>query len=418
MPGHSMQFAPDAPTLDATPGSARKLPSIGDFVVLGTVMVAFFVCFAGAHGTSDVNTFYRWSIVLQQQGIFGGYGTIRDYPPLGPALLRAAAAAGRYFGVDFLLSLKGILALAEAASSAIVLWWLRSAPLALLMYVCIAPFGVLLGYIDALYVPPLLACLILAERRRFAVSMLCLAVASSIKWQPIILAPGLLAYVFSQCGGWRDALRQLTIPATYAACILLMFGSVNVFMALFGAVREPIFSGNAINLDWILSYALEAGQIGMHRLLPTGEVAYIEPHLPHLLAPLSKLAFFSAYGLSLALFLRSDRSFRDLLICCLTGYICYFMFNTGVHENHLFIGVVLALLAYGIGCIDPMILLPIVILGVINPILFYGLDGDGLHFSRVTGVDGSLLFAPLGLIAIFRLFRLQVQGLTLRQADA
>jgi hypothetical protein len=56
---------------------------------------------------------------------------------------------------------------------------------------------------------------------------------------------------------------------------------------------------------------------------------------------LPRLLFWITYLLTLALFFRSEKTFSNLLIFAGLGYLCYYTFNTGVHENHLFLVAIL-----------------------------------------------------------------------------
>ena len=75
-----------------------------------------------------------------------------------------------------------------------------------------------------------------------------------------------------------------------------------------------------------------------------------------------------------------------------------FVFNSGVHENHLFL---VSCLAWILVFLDASQLLRCINLSVaanINLVLFYGFFGKGIPFSRViAGIDITLLFAVVNL---------------------
>ena len=104
------------------------------------------------------------------------------------------------------------------------------------------------------------------------------------------------------------------------------------------------------------------------------------------------------YLLLLALFFRCEKTFTNLLIFSVLGYLCYFTFNTGVHENHLFLVTILAVVLYWreeSWRANAVILL---LMANINLFLFYGVDGD-LHFPRrFAGVDIALPLAILNVL--------------------
>jgi hypothetical protein len=113
---------------------------------------------------------------------------------------------------------------------------------------------------------------------------------------------------------------------------------------------------------------------------------------------LSKVLLIIFYGLLLRRYIQTSRGFETTLCFATAGCLTYFAVNTGVHENHLYIASVLGLLAGYF--IKHLRFISGLIAGLnnVNLLLFYGLTGDGLGFSRVCGIDISLPFAILGVV--------------------
>jgi len=94
------------------------------------------------------------------------------------------------------------------------------------------------------------------------------------------------------------------------------------------------------------------------------------------------------------MFFRRHKTFENLLLFSLLGYWAYFTLNTGVHENHLFIGMILAILLAWQNRKHLLTMLMVIMIENINLIVFNGLDGVENEFSRVvSGVDTALLIA-------------------------
>src|SRR5437660_10345338 len=49
------------------------------------------------------------------------------------------------------------------------------------------------------------------------------------------------------------------------------------------------------------------------------------------------ILFYLSYLAILVAFARQPKTFARLLVYAILGYMAYFVFNTGVHENHLFL---------------------------------------------------------------------------------
>ena len=111
-----------------------------------------------------------------------------------------------------------------------------------------------------------------------------------------------------------------------------------------------------------------------------------------------RVLFFASYAVVLIVFLRQPKTFERLIGYSILGYLCYFIFNTGVHENHLFLAVCLAWVMVFLNPAYRLQAITLSLVGNINPILFYGFFGTGLPFSRViAGIDVTLLFSVLNL---------------------
>ena len=69
--------------------------------------------------------------------------------------------------------------------------------------------------------------------------------------------------------------------------------------------------------------------------------------------------------------------------------LAYFSFSPGVHENHLFLGAVIALVYLPKDRGERWLRAFVVTMAILNPILFYGLDGNGFAYLKVPH-DGSI----------------------------
>jgi hypothetical protein len=110
------------------------------------------------------------------------------------------------------------------------------------------------------------------------------------------------------------------------------------------ALHHAWLSANAQNFPWLLTWAYRTFLPEIFGGLVHGEITYIATDHPPLVFLLSRTLFVLLYALSLLAFLRSERHLAQLLQYSLLGYLVYFVFNLGVHENHLFLAVILSIL--------------------------------------------------------------------------
>ena len=98
--------------------------------------------------------------------------------------------------------------------------------------------------------------------------------------------------------------------------------------------------------------------------------------------------------------MRSEKTYVNLLLFSLSGFMTYVMFNAGVHENHWFVAVILAFLLIS-HCRTQehwAIVAMIAVMANLNLFIFYGVTGTTVQ-SRVVGVDLSIILAILYAVA-------------------
>lgn len=176
--------------------------------------------------------------------------------------------------------------------------------------------------------------------------------------------------------------------------------------ALYRAIFDSgmSISPNGLNLGWIVQFYLENFHAEIYgSLYDDGSVQIIwnavESHLKF------RYVFVAIYILPvLIMFLNRKKDITSLLKCSLAGYTAYFTYNTGVHENHLFLAMMLMFLLY---LKEPTSnngyrMIMYTLLFNFNLIILYGISGKGTGFSRAI----NNVFGPTVLVAIFNVIYL------------
>jgi hypothetical protein len=362
--------------------------------------------FLKASGTTDVEIWLHWMRQIASKGLLTGYGEMEaDYPPLGFAILWGVAKLSLGLEISLFAGLKASLLLALLLTIAVFWAWTRDAVLSAALELVLIPSAVCLAYLDVYFAPVLLLALWALQRGRVGWFAALYTAACLIKWQPLVLLPFLAAYLLGDRVQWRSAFRML-LPAIVALVpLLLLFGTEPV-RAFWRVLRPLNLSAHALNVWWVVTHALHSlypESFGaLHRGVSDRIHTPVESWAGILLLRLPFLAF---YGGTLALFLRRPRSFVSLVTYSLLGYLGYFMLSLEVHENHLFLAVLLSavLLWLDRGQLVPF--LTWAVASNANMIVFYGFAGTGLHFSRVLGIDMAvpLAVAFMGLFAVHTL---------------
>ena len=372
---------------------ASQRPAVA--IVFGISGVLFPLFVFNSPGTTDYSDWLRWLEILRDHGWVKGYEQIvAMYPPLGQGLLWAASLLGNLFDTSPFAGIKLVILISGYLSTALFWLWRKSAsiPLCILWITS----GVMLGYLDVLFVPALFLALWSMERGRYANCGLFYAIACFIKWQPLILGPFLFVYACKR----KAALAFLVPIACISVGFYIVFGRTMISDLTLG-FEQNLLSGNALNLPLLID--------GVLRHFSFARIGGCQPQSPWdwqcltresaIGIYLLKAAFVGAYSCVLVSFIRRESSFGGCLRASLIGILAYFAISPGVHENHLFLGAVVALV-YAQECQEERsVCFFVIAMAILNPILFYGLDGNGLPGLKVPH-DGSITLPVILLAAL------------------
>jgi len=355
-------------------------------------------------GTSDVGTSLGWADAVAAHGIVDGYrlaASLAPYPPLGYVVLGAVHPLASSLGTTPLMAFKLSVLGALLLSTAIAWAWTRDAAVAGLLALGLVLSGPALGYIDLYFLPALLLSLWALQRGRLGLASALFAASCLIKWQPAVLAPPLLVFVLAPAApaGRLRRLARVALPAlAVTGLTIAVFGTV-VVERLIASTNNPFLCGQALNANWIVSYAVRLLVPARFADVPEGLCPVIVTGDPAALLP-PKLLFAAAYLAILVATGRRARSFAGFLQYALLAYLAYFLFNAGVHENHLFIGQVLAVLLYAFDRRRIGTALYWSAASNLNLLIYYGVRGEELGAARLAGgLDLGLPLALLNLAA-------------------
>jgi len=354
-------------------------------------------------GTSDTREWEAWTQHSLDLGLRRGYAEAHDvYPPFTLIVFHLSARIGALFGLGILPSIKASIWCFLVATGIVYWRWSGRAAWASLLMATLVLNSTALTYSDVYLAPFLLLGLRELQRERWRGGTLLLAIASMFKWQPIVVAPFALAHYLRDADGWRwrpaprvRPLLEVVLPAVVVVAAVIGVMGVEVLKTLERArYWNPYWSGNALNLGWIVTHLLRVtGWLGAGGLVG-GEATLLE--MPsRALAAIPSPLFVLAYGMTFISFVRAPRSYESFLVHAQLGFLSYFVLATMVHENHLFVAVLLgAALAAERRRLTAEFLLWALALNI-NLLLFYGVDGQGLGFSRVVGIDSAVVFSFL-----------------------
>jgi hypothetical protein len=367
-------------------------------------------------GTADVNVWKMWVDGLNRLGFVQGFtegdGHILQ-PPLGMLLLVLAHNASSWIGLpDHVWPAAGLtsydlsLWLALVASAMAVLHVTRNAWLAVAFVAAFLLNGVVYGYFDIYCVPFWLLGMHAITEGKPGRAAFLLLVAVLIKWQFLVFVPFVGLYflrgLFQSPVEVRTLVRRALpyVPAVLLlAATLLLLGRGSMLSLARGAAHDTL-SGYAMNLGWILTWAMHVVWPDSYGPLQEGYIKVIRTQDTRVLGML-KVLFYLFFALALWRQWRAPSTPENLWRCMLAGYLAYFLFNKGAHENHL----VPTMLVAGYMAWREAKWLPVAIafavLTNLNMFFFYGLDGLDRGDARVVwGIDSSLPLAVVYVVVV------------------
>ncbi len=360
-------------------------------------------------GTGDISIWKRWVNNSDKFGVVEGFKLDKsDYPPYSALILLGSLKVGRLFGLTTFNSIKlGIITFLFL--TLLIFWlWTKNFWLTLFLYISIALNTVALGYIDIFFAPTLLLSLWALKRNKIMLSICLYSISFLIKWQPIIIAPFILVYIL-KVRSLRDLkginFKRLISTTIFPTLIILgitslIFSFEPILQSFKGATGHTFLSGFALNFNWVITHLLHVFRPQEFGGLSNGESFYIHTTNPEINL-LPKLLFILFYSITLVTFFRRDKNFEGFLKFSLIAYLSYFIFNTGVHENHLFLVIILSFVLFWSNRNNFLLMIVMILMSNLNLFLFYGINGAGINRVINNTLDVAFPFSILNVILFF-----------------
>ena len=319
------------------------------FAMMGVALITFF----GTYGTGDTLLFTIWIQHALDEGIVGGFAANQEvYPPLIPLMLTVIHKAINHFiiggGENAIRVLTTVFSLSSCILAKLML---KDNRICILLFLSTF-LSVTDRYLDIVMVPFIIASYFFAKNRKYVAVGASLALMCLMKYQPLIMMPVVLTALinidvkaekgkrFTIC--WKPLLKMALGGIVPVAVVALVYRGAffrSIYLALFG--YSELVAPQGLNVGWIVQFIYEKltgtyyEKIEVLRSIPNiGLVIYKYLFVIGYLAVFARLIFLRGKKIS------------DILKGCIIVFILYYLFNVNVHENHLFVGMILALLLY------------------------------------------------------------------------
>jgi len=354
-------------------------------------------------GAYDVNYWMKWMGNISKFGLFKGYIANNDmYPPFATGVFYLIIKLSRMIGIDQFLCFKLTLFVFLISTTIMIFIWTKNLLISISSQLIFSLISMSLGYIDIVTAPFILLSLFSLQKKRYLLFTFFYFINVMIKWQALIMVPFILVYLLNISSfkeiktiDWKKILNKIALPSIILLIITFLVFGYEVYYAFSRALNNNFLS-DTINFNWIVTrglylignYKLSYGVMEVITIKKGGEIDLV-----------MSATFWLLYISCLISFIKDEKFFLNLLKYSVVGYFVYFLFNIGIHENHLFVA---ALLSLVIIAFDPKYLgATIGINLVLNICLFFWfeVDGtqvfiDGIFFTEISVVL-ALLFTIL-----------------------
>jgi len=371
--------------------------SVGLLVLVNLIALSFFF----SAGTGDVSIWGTWMREIATSGLIGGYtASDTDYPPLAFVFLAAVVKCAAAFGTDPFVVLKLSLFVFLLATALCFYWFTRNLILAAALELALILNSMALGYLDIYVAPCLIAAFFLLQRGHFTVGFILFGLSCSIKWQPLIIAPFICFYLLKaprpEASSDNRGLARRFLPFAISAVAIALPWFIIFGWKIFDALKRAMtyhkfLSAYGLNLCWIETWAFHLLNPDKYGPLQNGMIDIFIVRDPFVVWP-NKILFYASYAAILVAFARQPKTFERLVTYSILGYLAYFVFNTSVHENHLFLVCCLAWVLVFFQPDELVRCINLCLAANANLFLFYGAFGQRLN-PVIAGVDITLLFA-------------------------
>jgi hypothetical protein len=372
--------------------------------VVSVAAVVVYARWFPSAGTGDVDIWLGWIRNLAEDGLRATYAAAhRDYPPGSLILLEFPRMLVQTAGIGLLPALKTLLVIGALGAAIVVYAWSGKPLYAVWFLLAVAVNVVVDGYLDILMAAPLLLALRALERRHLAGAGALYAAAAAVKWQPLIIGPFVLV---EACRRSRRSPRWIGALAgasgfgigalIVAGALVSVFDPAPVLAAFRLAFQHTSLSLQGLNLNWLVQLAVYV------QSRSTGEPYDVD--VPAVITLLARVTFWTTYVLVFWLFVRRGRQFEDFVWYSCLAFYSYCMLNIGVHENHLFLAVVLAFALLCTGHPQaPGLAACMAVSATVNLLLFYDLGGhriwsESAPLSSPALVTASVVASVLNLV--------------------
>lgn len=359
------------------------------YVMLIALMCVIGIVFFPSFGTTDMALWISWANKAEKLGLVAGYAATEDqYPPLTVATLWGICKITNIIHLPNFYAIKlSIYSFLLATIFLLYRLFNRNIVFTVAIGLYLLRSSMSLSYLDVYFAPFLLLSLRYLSVFDFQKGVFLFVLSALFKFQPLIIAPFLFFWIVyteyvknkgDLYGLFRGVLNIALPSLLLLFVILIVFGNafVSSFVRAFG---EPGLSDYALNFNWIQTRVIQILFSGSDFASAYNNDASIMYSIPKAALWIARSGFLLSYFSVIYWWVFKRKTVENFLLACFLGSLSYFMFATGVHENHMFLSILIAVFLYSLNTKYQFLAVNAILIGGMNLFVFYGYNGELAH---------------------------------------
>lgn len=365
-------------------------------------------------GMGDVESYYLyWIKRMEIFGIVGAYKQVGGFDQYPPLAVFTAFLIKQILNVTYLIAWKLAGSMSLLFTALICHQITKSKWISQLPIFFLGVPTILYGYADIHVAPFLLFSLSLLIKERYFLSGILFAVSCLFKWQPMIMFAAIVLYMLFK-KRYRKTIEFSLGAAAIALITVIVYGWYNPAKSIWLSSLNHYFSAWGPNLNWIVTWILsiyfpeKLSGLGIWGGGPGsgGSFASLKGDPKKGLFLITKGIFYFAYLIQILLYIfKTSATELNVLRLAAASSLVYWQFSTGVHANHIFFLMPLAILLCWKKNEYIMPFTIIFLLVNLNLIRALGYDGigSGNWPDIIFGINPSLILSFLAVASSFYL---------------
>jgi hypothetical protein len=371
------------------------------------------IIFFNSQGTHNTEAWIEWVEYANKYGIIEGYKyKVTTYPPLSVLILKFFYNLTSFFNhnIEIFYAIKISIFFFFFLSTIIIYFYSSNIKITIFYIVTFLLSSVGLNDLDIFFATFLIISFFFLKKKNFFLFSFFFIISILIKWQPIIIAPILIIYVSEY--NLKNKINFRNIKHAFVAIffvslmIIGTYGFLPIVKSLYVSINHNYLSGNALNYNWIITWFLKTYDSASYGNIINGQITWTKIKSNNIYIYSGQFIFILTYFYLLLNFIfLKKKNLESLFLFCSVVSFSYYIFNKGVHQNHLFLSTLFVILAYNENSQNFVNAVLTSVIFNMNLFIFYGVTGTSIINTVVNNsFDLTLIISILNVLFLIKIF--------------